>query len=315
MEEISPGSLFELGKKWRLDYTPTLSFYSSKEFKDTLGHYALLTGGTVYKDWTFRLSQIYNLTSQPLIETGRQTEQESFVTAINASHYFGSKLMLDVGLNQNFLSAQEFSGSKTWSTMDWLNWQSSSRLSFGVGLGGGYQSVSSGFDMSFEQFQVRTDARIAQKLTFSLNGGGEVRQIIDSGADPLINPIYGASIIYRPFDVTTLSLSGNRAINPSLLRGEVSETTTVSVALTQRLLGVLYLTLSGSYLNTRFILSNSLLEVNRNDDTLSFRANLSYPFTQHGSAAIFYNYSDNSSTEADFNFSSHQVGLELAYRF
>jgi uncharacterized protein (PEP-CTERM system associated) len=223
--------------------------------------------------------------------------------------------MLDLGFNQNFLSAQQFSGSRTWSTMDWLNWQSSARLSFGLGLGGGYQSVSSGFDMSFEQFQARVDARIAQKLTLSLNGGGEVRQIIDSGADQLVNPIYGASVIYSPFDVTTISLSGNRAINPSLLRGEVTEATEVSVALTQRLLGVLYMTLSGSYRNSRFILSNSLLAVNRNDDTLSFRANLSYPFTQHGSAAVFYNYSDNSSTEADFNFSSHQVGLELAYRF
>jgi hypothetical protein len=315
IEEISPGSLFELGKKWRLDYTPTLSFYSSKDFKDTLGHNVSLVGDVSHDDWAFRVSQLYTLTSQPLVETGRQTEQESFLTLFNATHHFSSRLMLDLGVNQNFLSAQQFTGSKTWSTMDWLNWQSSPRLSFGAGIGGGFQLVSNASDMSYEQFQGRVDARIAQKLTLSLHGGGEVRQIIDSGADSLINPIFGASIIYHPFEVTTLSLSGNRAINPSLLQGEVTESTDISAALTQRLLGVVYLTLSGSYGNTRYIVSNSLLALSREDNILTFSSNLTYPFTLHGSAAIFYTHSDNSSTAADFNYSSHQVGLELAYRF
>jgi hypothetical protein len=315
IEQISPGSLFELGPKWRLDYTPTLSFYSSKEFKDTLAQNVDFSGGTAFESWTFGLAQSYSSSSQPLIETGRQTDQENFNTAINASHYFNSKWMLEFGLNQNFRSAESFTSSRSWSTMDWLNYQISPRISIAGGVGAGYDNVSRGSDMTYEQFQARINSRIAQKLTLSIHGGGEVRQILDSGGDPLVNPLYGASIIYHPFEVTTLSLSGNRTVSASLLQGQVTESTDISLALDQRLLGAVYLTLSGGFRNTRYITSNNLLLLNREDNTTTFSARLSYAFIKRANAALFYNYTDNSSSAASFNFSSSEVGLELAYRF
>jgi hypothetical protein len=315
LEEISPGSLFELGTKWKLDYTPTLSFYSSKDFKDTLGHNVLLAGGTTYDNWLFSLTQTYSVSSQPLIETGAQTDQENFVTSLGASYYFNSKLMLQLGLDQNFRSAQAFTTSRSWSTMDWLNYQVSSRLSIGAGLGGGYENVSPGSDMTFEQFQTRVNMKIGRKLDLAINGGGEVRQILDVDSDPLINPIYGASIQYRPFEQTTLSLSGNRQVSSSLLPGQVSETTTISLALNQRLLGLLYLTLSGGFSNNRYILANNTLNLNREDDNTNFAASLSYSFITRGTVSVFYNYSDNSSSIAGFDYSSNQVGLQLGYRF
>jgi uncharacterized protein (PEP-CTERM system associated) len=315
VEQISPGSLFELGKKWQLDYTPTLSFYSSKEFKDTLAHNVLFAGGTAYGNWAFTLSQSYSVSSQPLIETGVQTDQESFNTALGASYYFNSKLMLELGLNQSFRTAEAFTSSRDWSTMDWLNYQISNRLSVGAGVGGGYESVSPGPDMTFEQFQAKVNMRIARKLDLDIHGGGEVRQILISGAQDLVNPIYGASVQYHPFEYTTLSLSGNRAVNASLLQGQISESTSISLALNQRLLGLLYLTLSGGFANNRYISSTPGLALNREDDTTSFAASLAYAFTQRGSISIFYNFSDNSSSSGAFDYSSNQVGLQLGYRF
>jgi hypothetical protein len=315
IEEISPGALFELGKKWQLDYTPTLSFYSSKEFKDTLAHNVFFGGGTSYGNWLFNLSQTYSASSQPLIETGVQTDEENFRTSLGASYYFNSNLMLQLGLDQNIRSAQAFTTSRSWSTMDWLNYQISNRLSVGAGLGGGYENVNPGSDMTFEQFQAKVNMRIARKLDLVVNGGGEVRQILDVDGDPLVNPIYGASIQYHPFEHTTLSVSGNRTISSSLLQGQVSEATTISAAVNQRLLGLLYLTLSGGFANNRYITADALLDVNRQDDTATFTATLSYPFTARGNASVFYNYSDNSSSSSSFSYSSSQVGLQLGYRF
>jgi hypothetical protein len=315
LEEISPGSLFELGTKWKLDYTPTLSFYSSKDFKDTLGHNVLFAGGTTYENWLFSLSQTYSTSSQPLIETGAQTDQENFATSLGASYYFNSKLMLQLGLDQTFRSAQAFTTSRSWSTMDWLNYQVSSRVSIGAGLGGGYENVSPGSDMTFEQFQAKVNMKVGRKLDLAINGGGEVRQILDVDGDPLVNPIYGASIQYRPFEYTTLSLSGNRLVSSSLLPGQVSETTTISLALNQRLLGLLYLTLSGGFSNNRYILANNTLNLDREDDNTNFAATLSYSFITRGTVSIFYNFNDNSSTIPGFAYSSSQVGLQLGYRF
>jgi hypothetical protein len=315
LAEISPGSFFQLGKKWQLDYTPTLSYYASKEFKDTVGHNVLLAGGTTYNDWGFTFSQVFSDTTQPLIETGIQTEEQNFVTSIGATYHFASKLMLEVGITQSFRETENFTRSRTWSTMDWLNYQAFSRLSLGVGVGGGYENISPGSDMTFEQVQAKINVRVAEKLDFIVTGGGEVRQIQDSEGDSLVNPIYGASITYHAFEFTTLTLSANRTISGALLQDQIDEMTTVSLAVNQRLLGRLFLTLSGGFTNNRYISADSALNVDRTDDTKNVTASLSYQFSPHSNGSVFYNYSDNSSDAAGFTYSTSQIGLQLGYRF
>jgi hypothetical protein len=315
LAEISPGSLFELGKKWRLDYTPTFSYYASDEFKDTLAHHVQLSGGTTYNNWAFTLSQTYSDTSQPLIETGRQTDEQIFATSLGASYYFASKLMLELGVSQNIRNTESFTRSRTWSTMDWLNYQLSSRLSAGVGIGGGYENVSPGSDMTFEQVQAKLNFHIAQKIDFAVRGGGEIRQILDADGDPLVNPIYGASLIYHVFQFTTLSLSADRTVSAALQQDQIDETTSVSLAVNQRLFGLFYLTLSGGFSNTQYITANAAQDLHRDDDTANFAATLAYSFTPRATASIFYNYNDNSSSLSGFSYSTSQVGLQLGYRF
>ena len=322
MEQVSPGSLFELGSKWRLEYTPTLSFYSSKQFQDTLAHRVHLLGGAAYGEWYFGLSQSYQATSQPLIETGRQTDQETFDTALSANRHFNSKLLLELSLDQSYRDAQAYSSSRSWSSMDWLNYQVAPRVSIAAGLGGGYQNVDKSPDMIFEQIQGRLNVHIAEKINLVLSGGGEIRQILVAGADNLINPIYSASILYHPFEQTTLSLSGSRTVQASLLQGYITEATGISLAVNQRLLGVLHMTLSGGFRNTQYLRSFGSLALDRQDDTTTFSARLSYGFVKRGTIAIFYDYHDNNSASTiagfalgGFGYTGSQVGLNLSYRF
>jgi hypothetical protein len=315
VEQVSAGTLLQLGTKWSVDYTAGLSFYSAKDLKDSLSHSVSLSGGTRYGGWTFGLSQSYSSSSQPLIQTGRQTDTEQFQTGVSAGYHFNSKWMLDLGVNHSILSASQFTSSRTWSTMDWLNYQLTPRISIGAGLGGGYEDVNSGSDMTYEQVQARLNLHVAEKINLALNGGGEVRQIIGAGGDPLANPICGASVLYTPFQFTTLSLSGNRAVSASLLQGQITESTDISLGLNQRLFGLVYLTVSGGYRNTRYILSNSVMALNRQDDGTIFSARLSYGFVKRGTVSIFYNENDNSSSASGFAFSSSQVGANVAYSF
>lgn len=314
-ESVSPGVLFEIGPKWRLDYTPTLTFYSSKNFKDNLAHSVGLFGGTTYADWAFSLGQTYSTSSSSLLETGRQTDQENFDTSIGASHYLNSKWMLQLGFDQSFRSAEALTSSRRWSTMDWLNYQVAPRLSLGVGIGGGLEDVNNGNDMTYEMVQGRVDARIAEKLNLSINAGGEVRQIIGADADPLVNPIYGATILYRPFTYTTLALSGHRTINASLLAGQITESTDISISLSQRLLGAVSGSVSAGFRNARFLFTTAGTPLTREDDSFTFGASLGYGFLKRGSIGLGYSHTENSSSDSLFALSSDQVSLHLGYRF
>ena len=72
VQTFSPGVLFVLGAHWTLDYTPSFTFYSDKNFNNTVGQSVTLTGGTVYEDWILGLSQGFTYSSSPQVQTGEQ---------------------------------------------------------------------------------------------------------------------------------------------------------------------------------------------------------------------------------------------------
>ena len=316
INQFSPGFLLEIGRHWTLDYTPTWTFYSNSRFHDSLDHAVTLTGGTSYEDWTLGLSQGFTLSSDPLVETATQTSQETYTTAINASYQFNSKMSTDLGLSQNIISADQFNSSREWSTLDWLNYQFWPRLDAGAGVGLGYVNVQYGSDMLYEQLQCRVNWRATDKISFQINAGGEDRQFL-GGAGDLLNPVFGATIQYQPFEVTKISISADRAVSASYFTNSTTENIDFTGDLNQRLLGKLYLDLQGGYHTAKYVASASAASPvnNREDDYYTFGVQLSYAFAQRGTIAAFYQASSDSSTLAGYSYSSSQVGCQISYQF
>jgi hypothetical protein len=314
IQEISPGILINIGDHWALDYTPTLRFYSNKQFRDTLDHNVILTGGTTYQDWILGLTQSYISSSTPLVETGTQTDQQSWLTALTASYRFNSKMTMDLALDQNIVSADTFTSYQEWSTLDWLNYEFWPRLDASLGASFGFVNVDSGSDMTYEQLQARVRWRATDKISFQIHGGLEDRQFLQGSAGSLLNPVGGGLIQYQPFEVTKLSIIVDRTVAVSYFQNQVTESTEVIGDLNQRLLKRLYLDLSGGYHTVKYV-GTDASGTGRRDDYYTFDVRLSCPFLKRGTAAVFYQFSDNSSTAPGFTFSSNQVGFEVGYRF
>ena len=149
-------------------------------------------GGTSYGDWILGLIQIYSDTSAPSATTASQTRTKDYSTTLNGSYTMNSKMSLDLSLNQNYLSADQFSSYSEWSTMDWLSYKFWPRLNAGLGVGGGYDDQASSPDMTFEEFQGRVNWRATDKISFQLHSGVEVRQFPSGGIAPLVTPIFEA---------------------------------------------------------------------------------------------------------------------------
>jgi hypothetical protein len=316
IHEVAPELALGLGSHWVLDYTPTWTFYSNHQFRDTLDHAVRLAGGTTHGDWVLGLSQGYARTDQPLIETGQQTSLETYSTAVNASYHFSRAMLLELGASQNLTFADKFTNTREWSTSDWLTYQFWPRFDAGIGAGVGYDDVSVGNNSVFEQFQGRINWRAADKISFQIHGGVEERQFQGSGSGgDLINPIFGGSLQYQPFETTTLSLSADHGVSTSLFTNQVAESTDFSGNLNQRLLKRLNLSLGGGYHIVRYVASANGVSAGRNDDYYSFNVRLSSAFLKRGTVAAFYQFSDNSSNRAGFGYSSSQVGIEVGYRY
>jgi hypothetical protein len=318
---LSPGISADIGGHWHLDYTPSLRYYSSHHFKDQLDHSAGLNWGTAYANWAIAFSQSYASSSSPIVETASQTDAETYSTALTAACQLNTKISLSFAVSQSFrylstiATNQALSDSRNWSTTEEVNYQIWPCLSAGVSVGFGYDDLIVGSDMMSETIQGQVGLKLADKLHFSLHGGIEDRQFLGSGSADVLNPILGLSAVYNPFEFTTISLNASRSVNASYFQNEITEVFGFNANIHQRLLQRLYLDITGGFSSTTYQATTTGLAIHRKDDRTTINVRLSCPFLQKGTASVFYDWSDNSSNEDGFSYTSNQMGLELGYRF
>jgi hypothetical protein len=318
---VTPGITLDLGRHWQLGYSAGITFYSDNNFNNTVNHNITLAGQTAYEDWTFSLSQNVAITSDPQIQTAQQTDLQTYSTSFGATYQINDAFSLQLSLAQNVVDASGFTNSAgsswDWSTMDWLNYQWAPGLTAGAGVGFGYNSVSSGSDMTYQDYQGRFTWQIARKLNLSLNGGAQVRQFRNSGQSSLVSPIFGATITYQPFQFTTLSVNASESISSSYFQNQVTKTTSVNAGLSQRLFGRYFLSLNGGYAVTTYEDSAPGPQQfsGRDDDISSFSVGLSTAFLKRGTASASYSISKTSSNVGGYSYTSNQVGFQLSYGY
>ena len=170
-------------------------------------------------------------------------------------------------------------------------------------------------DQTYEQLQGRVNWRATDKISFSINAGFEERQFQTGGQGALFNPLFGAAIQYQPFSQTRISLNANRTVQPSYFQDQVQENTSVTADLNQRLLQKFYLDLSVGYTSVDYEGTTGLVGGDRTDNYYFLNARLSHKFLKRGTIAIFYQHTENSSSQPGFGYSSNQVGLEVGYSY
>lgn len=313
IQSLAPGLLMVLTPRWTLDYTPTFTFYSDRNFQNNVGQSVTLTGGAAYEQWIFGLSQNFNYSSSPQAQTGGQTSQQTWSTALTASAPLNSKLSVDLGLDQSLNFPSGFQSTREWSTMDWLNYEFWPRFSAGVGAGLGF--VAADPDYLFEQAQARVGWRATDKISFQVSGGGQFSQVTDDSSNPINEPIVDATIQYQPFDYTKLSADVKREVAPAYYDNQLSTITTVSGGLQQRLLGALYLNVNGGYNWNTYTALASGVTANSAADYYSVNVQLGTTFFKQLAATVFYTYSANTTTQAGLSFVSNQVGFNLGWRY
>ncbi|HTR43165.1 MAG TPA: outer membrane beta-barrel protein [Pseudomonadales bacterium] len=317
IQTISPGILVNLGQHWALDYTATIGLYSNTNFGTEFDNSISLTGQTVYGDWLFGFLQTADLSKSPLIETGGQTSTQNYDTAVTGHHEDSEHISEDLGVYQNFQFSQNgFEDTRSWSTLDWLNYAPQSRFNVGIGAGLGYNNAEFGPDSFFQQLLGRLNWRLRDKLSLQLSGGIEETEFLgNEGAGDIFSPIYGGTIQYQLFSQTQISVFINRSVDPSLFVGEYEELTSVGASFSQRLLGQIFLSVSGSYNNQKYVASSLDVSANRTDKFYSLSVRLSHAFLQRGTASVFYQYGSDDSTFSGYSYASNQYGVEVNYSF
>jgi hypothetical protein len=328
---IAPGVTLNLGPHVTVDYSPSIRFFSEKQFHNTVDHALEAHAGYGYGDWTFGISQNLAITDQPTIETSGQVEQTDYHAGLFASYHLSEKASLSTSVGAGLLytsggtnvfvgssnaAPSSLTDSQSYNAAETFDYNFNEHLSGGVMVSVGYTEQSSGFRSVEEQGSAHLAWHPGTKLSATLSGGVERRSFLDSKSSDAWNPIYSANLGYQLFEQTALSVYANRSVNASIFDRQLSENTTVGVGIQQRLFGKVHLSLGMGYNKADYkSTATTDLSTSRSDESLSYTAGASVGFLKRFNFSIFYEYSQNQSSQSGFSYDSNQLGVSLAWAY
>lgn len=314
IQRLSVALRWNLGDFLSLRYTPLWTFYSDDAFDDNLSHDAAVDFERGLGEWNVRARYRYNHSSNPLVDTGRQTTQQNQRFDAAVQRELGYRTTLELGLDESDRSGGDYAGYHDWSGDGWLHYQLSEWISTSAGLTCGYVNTS-GPSMNYGRVDGRVRWHLSEKIDADLRAGLERRRFADSARPDADTPVYGASVLYHPLPTTLFTLNGDRVIVPSYFAGDVDRVDSWQATLAQRLFGRVHGYVA-YVVRTAFRRSIADADAPARDDTgYAVKLRLSTNFRSNGTVAIYYQNKRNDSTDNGYSFDGSETGLELTLVF
>jgi hypothetical protein len=330
----------------RFTYRPQIFLFLDHSDEDTIQHLIRLTGSHTFGRLTVSLSQDVQLLdggdlnslSDPTghnanIDVGARTAHNIYTTQLSDSYLLTGKLFLSNGIGLAVDQYPDaFVGSNNIFANLFLNYIYSDKLTVGLGGTFGYNTVEQASpDQTYEQANIRASYAATGKISVSASVGVEFRQFEDttfvgpmgpvtSSVGTEINPVFELSASYKPFDGTSITLSGNRRIQNSASQlGQDYTTTNFHLNVSQRFLGRLTLGLAVGYENSEYFSTVQELAATRSDDYYYVQPSVDATIMRWWTAGAYYLYRQNDSQSnnalVNFGFRDNQVGLRSTVTF
>jgi hypothetical protein len=314
VQSLTASFLLQYGSMWSLGYSPSWEFYSNPTFQNSVDQQASLSGHFSEGAWAYGVSQTYARTSQQLIETGRQTPEQTYTTGFNALFGAGNAFTLSLVADQSILTSNAVPDADTWSTTEQLRFNLAPHLSLAVANSAGYTLSDPGNNIYYVEPNVQANWEPTSFLTFNVSTGWQ-RQFIPATDGAVSTQDFDASVSYQPVATSTLTLAARRASSPAQTEDQISSPTVFSLNLGQRLLQHFFLSAGITHESTSYT-STDLGLANTRDDTInSYTVSLATSLFRRANINVQFERSRDASNVPGFSFSSTQVGFGVGYRY
>lgn len=314
-----------------LTYTPSAFIFLAHSENDTLQHVIALSGQYRFPRVTVSLSEDIQLLdgtglnsatgtgtdfTRTNLDVAGRTRLNVYTTRVGTNFSLTGKTFLTGDWNYSVSDYSSLISSSVLSGSVYLNYTYSPKLSIGVGATGGYDSVGSPSDnQTFEQLNVRASYELTGKVSASLSAGLEFRQFEQGGGDNG-SPVFDGTLLYQPFDGTSVALLlSRRTQNSATLGGQNYHNTDITLSVRQRFFQRFYTGLTFGYENSSYFSTSSGIDSNRRDDYFFVQASLDLNITSYWTAGVFYFYRESASSLDLFSFYDNQIGLRTAFMF
>jgi hypothetical protein len=187
-----------------------------------------------------------------------------------------------------------------------------------LGLEGeiGSLQIQQGGSSIYGELRLRAAYKLTEKLIFIASVGAEIVNYNDRNLIK-VTPAFDLSAQWTPFVGTSFGLTAFRKIWASPVEaGQVFTATAVQGSINQRLFQKFTAALFLGYENDQYNPSSgSAANINRTDNYVYLRPNLSYSVGGWCNLVLYYQYSRDSSSTHGASFTDHRVGGQVIFAF
>ncbi|HVU33788.1 MAG TPA: hypothetical protein VHE61_10160 [Opitutaceae bacterium] len=315
IQTTTAGVSLDLGDNWQASYVPSWVRYSHRGFTDSFDQNLALAGHVAHDNWAGELTEQYTKVNSPLVDTGRQTGQQSTTTVGTLDWFLGRDVGLQLIGQQKFTFVEKLADTFDWSVAPQVTYQPWKRLTIATGATLGYVMVYDAPDMMYERPTGHVTWQLTSKTALDAAVGADHWKFLGGPGASLGGLYYQVGAQYAPFAATVFSLSLQRANSAGPFRAQMSRTQGTSVALDQRLLGHLHLNLGVDQQRTIYVADTPDAAQARGDKLMTYTAKLSLNVLRRGAISVVYRLSKNASSSHGFGFSIREIGIELGVHY
>jgi hypothetical protein len=327
----------------RLDYAPSIFLYVDHSDDDEIQHLIRLEGQYRLGRLTLGLSQDVQILHGSHLDTSTldasaiaiagsinagvngRTNVDLYRTNVGASYDLSEKTFLTSEFHyvvndfNTLISSDEIYGDL------FFNYKYSPKLAFGIGAGGGFNTVDIGPNSTFEQGLLRVQYLLTGKISLSASAGVEVRQFDNSDGvgsrGNEVSGVYEIGAVYQPFDGTVITLRGSsRVLNSAIVADSDYLATNVLLGVRQRLLQRVYLGFTAGYEHAHYFPTvNGVNGAASGDDNYYLiEPAVDVTVTRWFTVGAYYLYRTNDSSRPPdnrFSYYENQVGLRASFTY
>lgn len=299
----------------RVAYQPTGVLYADQKANNRIDQSAGLEAG-----WKGKVSKLsYKGAARKLgdatADTGTQTERSELENELRAAWLVREKVSLEIAAggwqtkyqNPSLVDSGRYFGELA------VRYAYSPKTEVGVFYQAGRLKIEGADSQTIQQVAGSLNWQPREKISFKIDAGAELRKAGDTSTT---NPVVNARVDWTPREGTRLFVTAYQRQDVSALNeGQIYEVKGVTAGISQRLGGNWAASLDAGYEVASYIPDSGTGALSREDRIWFVRPALNYQFSDQLDASVFYEASEDDSTDSNFGYDAAVTGVELNYKF
>ena len=293
------------------DYNLTENLFATHSDEDALDQDGLFDAMYRRERFSGEFVSRFQSLHDPTADTAQRERRYLYNEELNFQYRYGDKTTFTAQLDYDRIDAAEADSNQQYALEISADYQVFDKIKLGVGVAVGHLEADGGLEETYEQLLARLEYQLTGKVSLVSQVGVDIRER-GSYAGDSATPVFSLQGRWTPYDGTVLTLGGYRHVNASeSIAGEDFTESTVQFDLRQRFYRRFFLLGGAGFTHSDYEnVTRVAYQPARTDNYYFVRLGVDYEAAKYFDVGLFYQRTQNDSTQSSYSYASNRVYLQ-----